>query len=47
MINIPLHNVEETIWALIWLWQMSLDVASQSKGNGLIEIFVQVLANSR
>ena len=26
-------------WALIWQWQMSLDVASQCKGNGLIEIY--------
>ena len=32
---------------LIWQWQMSLDVASQCKGNGLIEIFVQVFGTGR
>ena len=30
-----------------WQWQISLDVASQCKGNGLIEIFVQVFATGR
>ena len=34
-------------WALIWQWKMSSEVASQCKGNGPIEIFVQVLATGR
>ena len=34
-------------WALIWQWKMSLEVSSQCKGNGLIEIFVQVLVTGR
>ena len=34
-------------WALIWQWQIPLDVASQCKDNGLIEIFVQVFVTVR
>ena len=33
--------------ALIWQWLMYIDVASQCKGNGLIEIFVKVFATGR
>ena len=34
-------------WALIWQWQMYLDVANQCKDNGLIEILVQAFAAGR
>ena len=45
--------LKRLIWALIWQsWRSSgngkcLDVASQCKGNGLIEIFAQVFATGR
>ena len=54
IINIPPRNVEEALGALtgiagalIGKREMCLDVASQCKASGIIEIFVQVLVTSR
>ena len=58
IINIPPRNIEEALVALTGIagaligeremsLHVSVDVASQCKSNGIIEIFVQVLVTSR